>query len=677
MKKAMTSIDIAAAIQELQILCDAHISNIYFIEEQFFLLKFRGVAVRGDLIIEPGKRIHLSVFKRESPERPSEKVMILRRFIKGARITGISQHGFDRLVILSFSKEDKEYRAVIELFGKGNFVIIDAANRVVSALWYRKMRDRDLLPGKQFEFPPILGTPLIELTQTDLAQALNSFEGDTEIVRFLAKSFSGGGPLVEEILQRGDISKVQKISQLKPEDLDRIVRAAQEIREQLYSSSLNPVLVKDEAGDPVNCHPFPYQDQFNQLKKTKTFNVALDQYFSPIEGRNVVQLRQYERRKQSLEKILAKQKEHLEHLQKQANDQKELGNIIYEFFQPLEELLEIIRKARKDGLEWEDIKARLNLGKEKGIKAAQIFEAIEPSKSIVTVCLKAEILDIDFRKSPSEIAEEFYSHAKKAERKIIPAKEAIAQTKKEIEEVEERKDEIVQQSQVKLRKRSRRWYEKYRWTRSPQNFLVIGGRDVKTNREIAQRRMDPEDIFFHADLSGAPYVVLKLRDEETDFTADSDLTPQEEDIYAAAHLAGVYSRAWFAGHSAVDVYYVSSDQVSFSAPSGEFLPRGGVMVRGKRTYVKNILLKLAIGLIIEEDHAYLIGGLLDIISQKTSYIVEVSPGDLGKGKAAQRIKNIFASMLSSPEDKIKLKALDLNEFVAFLPGDCKITPVQH
>ncbi|MFX0063886.1 MAG: ribosome rescue protein RqcH [Candidatus Hermodarchaeota archaeon] len=675
MKKAMTSVDIAAAIHELQVLINAYISNIYLIEEQFFVLKFRGASIRGDLVIEPGKRIHLSTFKRETPKHPSEKVMILRRFMKGARIININQRGFDRLVILSFAKEGKDYRAVIELFGKGNFVVIDANNRVVFALWYRKMRDRDLLPGKQFEFPPVLGTPLIDITFDNLTQSIESEDPDVEVVRFLAKSFSGGGPLVEEILHRATIPKNQKLSMIKPKELDAIIKAAQGIREQIYdTSSLSPVLVKDEEGEPVNCHPFPYQSQNNQSERVDTFNTALDQFFSPIEGRNVLELRQYERKRQSLEKTLMKQKEHLDHLLTQAEDEKNLGNLVYEFFQPLNELLEIIKKARKDGHEWSEIKSKLELGKEKGINSATIFEAVKPSRSILTIRLANTTLNVDFRKSPSEIAEEYYSRAKKADRKILPAKEAIAQTEKKLQEIEEYKGELLQESQIRLKKRSRRWYEKYRWTHTLQGFLVIGGRDAKTNREIAQRRMRAEDLFFHADLSGAPYVILKLRDEE-ETGSISTLAPQEQDIYAAAHLAGVYSRAWSAGRSSVDVYYVNSDQVSFSAPSGEFLPRGGIMVRGKRTYVKNIPLRLAIGLVVEEDHAYVIGGLLETISKRTSYVVQVSPGDLGKGKAAQHIKKILANMLSNPEDKIKLKAIDLNEFVAFLPGDCKVTPI--
>ena len=73
----------------------------------------------------------------------------------------------------------------LQIFGKGNFVVIDANNRVVFALWYRKMRDRDLLPGKQFEFPPILGTPLIDITIDNLTQSIESEDPNLQVVRFL------------------------------------------------------------------------------------------------------------------------------------------------------------------------------------------------------------------------------------------------------------------------------------------------------------------------------------------------------------------------------------------------------------------------------------------------------------------------------------------------------------
>jgi len=233
-------------------------------------------------------------------------------------------------------------------------------------------------------------------------------------------------------------------------------------------------------------------------------------------------------------------------------------------------------------------------------------------------------------------------------------------------------DNIDEQSvtdAITLKRRKRNWYEKYHWTYSTNGFLIIGGKDISTNDEIAKRRMKKDDLFFHADVQGALYTVI-IRDS-------SDKEIAEEELQLAARIAASFSSAWKAGYSAIDVYYVSGENVSFSAPSGEYLPKGGIMVRGKREYIRGTALELAIGYEESEFNVNIIYGSPEQVSKNSPIVVLIKPGSESKGKIAKQIRKIFLKKATSSAQKAKLKALDLNDIVRAIPHNSKIFDVKN
>ena len=61
---------------------------------------------------------------------------------------------------------------------------------------------------------------------------------------------------------------------------------------------------------------------------------------------------------------------------------------------------------------------------------------------------------------------------------------------------------------------------------------------------------------------------------------------------AAAIMAVSYSAAWKLKRPSANAYAVTKDQVSLSAPSGQFMPTGAFMIYGERTYMNHIPLEL-------------------------------------------------------------------------------------
>jgi predicted ribosome quality control (RQC) complex YloA/Tae2 family protein len=446
---------------------------------------------------------------------------------------------------------------------------------------------------------------------------------------------------------------------------DALLSAVQNINESL--SKINASISLNDDGLPVNFYPIQFKSNPNEIKLFNTFSEALDYYYqqeSPVISPG---LTRYQQRRNQLEKVLESQQKTLEKYEKQKELSKKIGDEVYQHLQQIDDLLSTILTARKNKVAWEEIGVKLKEAKQRKIPSAMIFQSFNAEKGTIRISLESKEIQVDIRMTTTEIANEYYERAKKASRKIPPAKAAIQETIRKIDSLNQDIDDQETSDSVIIKRRKRKWYEKYHWTRSQNGFLIIGGRDISSNDEIAKKRMGNEDIFFHAEVQGAPYTIL-IRDS-------SEKTVSEDDIQLAAKLAAVYSSGWKAGYGALDVYYVDAESVGFSAPSGEYIPRGGIMVRGTRNYLRGVEMTIAVGFLEEEFNATVIYGSLESVRLQSPVVISLKPGSISKGKIAKQILNIFLKKATSPDQKAKINALDLNEIVQAIPHNSKIVDV--
>jgi hypothetical protein len=191
----------------------------------------------------------------------------------------------------------------------------------------------------------------------------------------------------------------------------------------------------------------------------------------------------------------------------------------------------------------------------------------------------------------------------------------------------------------------------------------LGGRDAKSNERLAKRHLGANDVFFHAALHGAPYVIVKVLEDP----------PSNQTLEEAAQFAVTFSRAWQDGISSGDAYWVTPEQVSFTPPTGEYLPAGGVMLYGTKNYVRRVPVEISVGVIIEEAGAIPMSGPASAVSAQTEYYVDVRPGDTKKGQLVKKIMNRLRHLL--PEEMRHLIAeIPQEDLMRVLPsGGGKLT----
>jgi len=216
-------------------------------------------------------------------------------------------------------------------------------------------------------------------------------------------------------------------------------------------------------------------------------------------------------------------------------------------------LLQQIMEKKRDGKTWPEIVSRIECEKKSEKVPSIYFESLDTKRLVVNVLVDGHSFTLKLRKSVQQNAANYYDRGKKAEKKMKGAQKAIEQTLSRIEDLKQQKKVEVEEAYKPIVKRRKKaWYEKFRWFYTSENQLVVGGKDAVTNEILIKKHTEPKDFVFHADIAGAPFVVLKTERK----------IPSQQSICEAAQLAASHSRAWKANFSAIDVYWILPEQVS-------------------------------------------------------------------------------------------------------------------
>ncbi|MBN2880615.1 DUF814 domain-containing protein [Candidatus Woesearchaeota archaeon] len=252
-------------------------------------------------------------------------------------------------------------------------------------------------------------------------------------------------------------------------------------------------------------------------------------------------------------------------------------------------------------------------------------------------------IELEITKSLEENASVYFDKSKKNKKKVDSISKVLDDYNKKLLKAESEIIEVPDVVETVLVEKL--WYEKFHWFFTSEGFLAIGGRDATTNEIIIKKHTDSKDLVFHTDMAGSPFFVIKSDGKDVGEASKKEV----------ATAVACYSKAWKRGIFDASVFYVNPDQVSKTAQTGEFLPKGAFMIRGKTNYVDTDM-KLSIGLF----EGKIIGGPIESISSKTENYCVVIPGTDKTGAVA---KQIFK----------KLKGGDLDDIIRFLPaGGSKI-----
>ncbi len=646
-KDGLTNVDVAALARELDAtLSGARFDKAFQPEKDAILLRLRRKGLgRVDLFFRLGK--YLTVMRRppSNPDQPSMVAKILRQKLDNARLVRVQQVGFDRVIRMDFQK-DVDHSLVFEIFGDGNLLLLDAEDVILLPMRGAEHGARRLKRGEPYVPPPGSAQPLT-MNSTDLANGAR--EWDRDVFRFLALGLGFGPQWAKELCLRAGVDGNALAADV---DAEAIYQAITAVGASIAANDLEAAVVY-RAGEAVDAVPFTMGqyngDQF-AYEEAPSFFEALDVFFhgDADEEEDPRQAR-FDEAKARLQRQLDQMAGALAGFEEEEAERKVDGDTLYAHFQDVQALLDAMRDAHaRKG--WDGVREDIARGKAAGHPAASLVDEVRhDGKAILaltTVDGETRRIQVDVLASVQENADRLYEAGKKARSRHAGAIGAFRDAEQRMKELEAKGLDGFGAAPKKKEVSKHFWFEAHRWTVTPGGFLAVGGRNAAGNDAVVKKYMRDGDRYVHANIHGAPSVVVR--------PADGSMVESipDEDLEVAGQFAVCASRAWrqFGEASA---YWVTPQQVNKTPRSGEFVPRGAWIIHGKRNPLDRLPTEWAVGPMRftnggvpvppgeEAPVTKLLGGPPQAVRTWCSEMVSVKPGTMDPNEAAAALAQRF------------------------------------
>ncbi len=618
MKDEMSAFDILAMTSEMQILKGGYLDKIFHWDGRNILLRINTpTAGRKELVLQDLRWLYISPDRPEMPDTPSQFAVHLRKILTNGRISSIQQREFDRVVVMDIEKGPTSFQIIIELFGGGN-LIVTSEGKIVSSVVSRKWRHREIRPGVEYVFPPSRFDP----TSMDAASFRRTVLGSTsDTVRTLATAINVGGQTAEEACRRAGVDKSTKAKELTDDDLSRLYDALILMLNEAATARRPREVLKD--GKPIDVTPIPlllYATE--EAREHKSFSDAIHSYISSMEPP-----KEEDAELARLQRQLEQQRKAIEAQEAEARVFVEMAEAIYSDYLGTEALLKAA--SRLSGMKWDAARTE-------GVKIPGVL-SVDPERHMLKASISGKEVELDYTLGVEGNADRLYRISKEFKDKMEGARNALKDTEARLaKRIKEGEGERLAEKHV-ARKTKEFWFERYKWFITSGGKLVMSGRDARSNDQLVKKHLKPADRYAHADIHGAPSVVVKEGENAT-----------EQEMEEACAFALAHSKAWTAGASEGTAYWVLPDQVSKMAQAGEFVPRGAFIIRGKRNYLYHLPLELAIGEIEYEGARKVMCAPPSAVRGRSSKYVIIRPGKTDRSKASSQLARAF----EVPEEEI-------------------------
>jgi len=538
---------LAAVREELSLrITGQKIDKVYQPERDVLVLKLRGSAGAGRLLVSAGSgdmRVHLTEQRLENPAAPPMFCMLLRKYLTGAKITGLAQPPSERVLELIFDTWDEagacsEKRLVLELIGRmSNVILVDSEAKIIDCL--RRTGEspsdkRTLFPGYMYESPPPQeGKIAAQSVTEDEWQKLFESRGQGAVVdKWLLSAFYGLSPLIcREISWRAYGSVDHR--------LDKADDGGASLRREFFSligiaepNGAEPWIITGEDGAPRD-FSFTKILQYEgalEVRREEDFSSMLDGYYT-----RASQIARTRQRASAAEKTVRNARDRL--VRKLSAQREELE-----------------RTARRDGSRecGDIIMANMHLMKKgQSLLSAQDFYSEDGGTREIA---------LDPLKTPQQNAAKYYKDYTKARNAEKFLTEQIQLGESELEYLESVLGEIElaegerdlseirrELEQTGYAKAQRKKKEKHKET-SPMKFIsssgmqVLAGRNNTQNDKLTLKTAFKSDVWLHAQKRHGAHVIVSC----------GGAAPDEKTLGEAAAIAAYYSAARGGGKVPVD-----------------------------------------------------------------------------------------------------------------------------
>lgn len=339
MKSAMSSLDIRAAVEECQPLVQGKVAKAIAGKSTIAIAIHRADVGKKWLVARiPGFFYACEDKPDVGSQSPFQSA--IKSMLEGIRLEAVEQLGLERAVKLTFSRREGKLEIIIELFSTGNAMLIE--NGIV-LLPLKKPDPRNLrqMKGKEYHLPA--ARPSVwDMEEKEIETILAS---DLPISEQIAKNGLGAVWAKEVCLKAG----IDPSKKAQKGDAKKIVQSVK----SLLKTPCDPRIVKKDMA-VVDIVPF----QLQSYEDTEQIPSAMGAGIANLLAQADLFRSSFDSRIEKVERILESQKTHESELVKEIEEDSRRGELIFEKYQLVKEILDELQKARAK-LGWKEIKDKL------------------------------------------------------------------------------------------------------------------------------------------------------------------------------------------------------------------------------------------------------------------------------------------------------------------------------
>ena len=490
-------------------------------------------------------RITFTNRKYENPEVPGNFCMVLRKHLNQGKIIDIKQYGLDRVVEFSIGSIDemgyeKSKKLIVEIMGRhsniiltdDNYKIIDAIKRVNEQM----SSVRQIFPGLNYEKIPSgkidISTNNFDLSIDKLSRRIPNTMAPYKIFHL---NYEGFSPIVgRELIHRAKIDPNISWNLVSEDEQNRLNKELLKLRADIIS-------------DNLSSYTYNNDKKIKDFHTIKLSHLDLDEINYPEMSQAIEQFYYLNKSNDRLDQM---KKELIKKINKHKKSVKKKINILYENInkEPLSE------QYKKNA----DLLAANLYRIEDKCKEIELENFYENNKIIK--------ITLDPKKSSWDNINDFYNRSKKIKNSIKYAKndlpyqenflsyltqlEDFVNRAENISELEEIKDDMVENKLIKKKKNKKKKVKKskpYHY-KTKQGSDIYIGKNSKQNDYITLKLARKDDLWFHVKDVPGSHVILK---------SDSI---NEDEIKIAAYLAGKHSS--ISEEKYIDIDYTEKKNVN-------------------------------------------------------------------------------------------------------------------
>jgi predicted ribosome quality control (RQC) complex YloA/Tae2 family protein len=604
---------------------DYYVSNIYGITKDSLLFKLHHTEKSDLFMMISTFGVWLTSVKIDQMES-NRLLKRLRSDLLRLKLKKIKQIGSERIAYFTFEGFGKEFILVGEFFGDGNILLCNNDMKILALQHSIDVRHRKLRVGLEYAQPPKSGLDIFNMSESDFDDLKTT---DLVAGKWFGRTLGLPKKYVEGIFGNANIDSKKVGNLLTHDEIKKIFETTKKIVSDVTSGKHDAIIVRNEKTEVL---PLKLGKFEGEITNVNSFIEGLDTVFTGdlVEKGKSIQSSGSDKKIKELQTQISEQEKAIETVKERSKNITNVANSLFEM-------------VSKGTTSLEDVSAQETL--------ASHNAKLVSEKGISLIVIQDEKIKINTKASLQSIASVLFDEAKKQSGAIISIEKIKAETEKKLEKFQN-KTESEQDLILVTEIRKKSWYERYRWFFTSDGFLVIGGRDAASNSAVVRKHLGKNDKIFHGDIHGSPFFILKDAKDAPDTSMNE-----------VAHATVCFSRAWKEGMYGVSAYWVNPDQIKKSAPSGEFLPKGSFTIEGQRNFINSANLKLAVGIIPQEDDYVLTCGPPETIKKNSICYAIIEPHGSEMVDAAKKIRVEFSKIYEEITKKISL-----DDFVRVLPA---------